>query len=64
MKLKTEKYIFLGNPMRMGYHILYKYHFWNKWKYVETSDGGLKEFNDRDLYSVINKGKSYDEENY
>lgn len=50
--------------MRKGYHILYKRHLWNKWKYVETSGAGLKEYNDRELYSLINKGKSLDEESY
>ena len=64
MRLKTERYIFLSNPMRKGYHILYKRHLWNKWKYVETSGAGLKEYNDRELYSLINKGKSLDEESY
>lgn len=58
MKFKTEKFIILGNPMRKGYNILYKHHWWNKWKYILTSDGECKEYNDVELYNIINNEKS------
>lgn len=54
MYLKAEKYINLKNgPWYWAFNILWKRHWWNKWKYFEK-DGEAKEYTDWDLYDLIN----------